>query len=199
MIRTKFDETRDQRIAIESGADLALMCRAPGCPNRWSVDGPQGRCCSAHAWVSDGQWPQITAQQQDAETQRAWDRQQPQARDRQESLTRQQKVALLQSVRGMFKGSSRGPREWAHELRRREQAGELLPQAVRDAWRSAIGAHGVLDTAKAGGEVSSEDITEALQITGDIGWPDQLDIPAFDEPGMSEDYAPARVSTPEAA
>lgn len=199
MSRMKFDDARDQRIATESGADLALMCRAPGCPNRWSVESAQGRCCSAHAWASEAQWPQITAQQQDAETQRAWERQQPAQTERAVSLTRQQKVALLQSVRGMCKGSNRGPREWAHELRRREQAGELLTQAARDAWRAAVSAHGVLDTARAGGNVSIEDITEALQMTGDIGWPDRLDIPAFDEFDASPISARARVSTKEAA
>lgn len=63
--------SRDQRIADEAHADLSLLCGATGCPNRWSVDAGNGRLCSAHAWVGRHLWPQITHEQQDAETDRA--------------------------------------------------------------------------------------------------------------------------------
>ena len=41
-----------------------LMCRAEGCPNRWSVNA-EGRhnLCSAHAWSSPHLWPMVTQEQ----------------------------------------------------------------------------------------------------------------------------------------
>ncbi|OWQ92015.1 hypothetical protein CDN99_06565 [Roseateles aquatilis] len=41
--------------------DRSLMCRAVGCPLRWSVNG-EGRVhlCSAHAWADPKDWPRIT-------------------------------------------------------------------------------------------------------------------------------------------
>jgi hypothetical protein len=71
MARKAFDEARDQRIANEAGGDKALMCCALRCPNRWSVDGERGKCCSAHAWSDHKLWPQITQEQLDAESDRA--------------------------------------------------------------------------------------------------------------------------------
>lgn len=45
----------------DSKAEKALMCRAEGCPLRWSVN-TDGRVhlCSAHAWNEPHRWPQIT-------------------------------------------------------------------------------------------------------------------------------------------
>lgn len=71
MARKAFDEARDQRIANDSATDKSLMCCAMRCPNRWSVDAGNGRCCSAHAWSDRHLWPQITQEQLDAETERA--------------------------------------------------------------------------------------------------------------------------------
>ena len=68
---TRPTRTADQRIADEVAVDHALMCSASGCPNRWSVDAGNGRACGAHAFASLHLWPQITAEQQDAETERA--------------------------------------------------------------------------------------------------------------------------------
>lgn len=39
-----------------------------------------------------------------------------------------------------------GPKAWAHALRRREEAGEKLTQAQRDAWRGALQAPAVATT-----------------------------------------------------
>lgn len=63
---------RDERVADDATVPTGLMCAASGCPNRWSVDGGGMRCCSAHAWAETREWPRITAQQQDAETDRAY-------------------------------------------------------------------------------------------------------------------------------
>ena len=71
MKRTAFDENRDQRVAEEAGADQRLMCCAHGCPNRWSVDIGK-RMCSAHYAADPIEWPAVTQQQIDAQTDRAY-------------------------------------------------------------------------------------------------------------------------------
>jgi len=183
MKRSAFDNTRDQIAAdredFAKGYTPELMCAAQGCPNRWSVDAGQGRCCSAHAWASRGQWPEITQQQQWDETERA--------RQRGESkpapampLTRAEKVEILAQLRGLFT-QPRDPKAWAHALQRREAAGERLSDVQRSAWRAAVSPHAVLDWAKDGENVPAHDITRALQLTGDIPWPYRHDVPAFDE------------------
>ena len=74
-----------------------------------------------------------------------------------------------------------GPKAWAHALRAREERGEPLSPAQRAMWRSAISSHDVLDRVKDGDNVPEPQITRALQLTGDIPWPDRHDVPAFDE------------------
>lgn len=174
--------TRDQRIAEDSFAERDLMCRAEGCPNRWAVDSSQGRCCSAHAWASVSQWPQITEQQLATETERAFRRQGSTRPEQSMRMTRAEKLTLLHRMRGAFVGADAGPRSWAEALRSREESGEVLTQAQRECWRAALKAHHILDRAKAGAAVPTEDIDAALLITGDMPWPDRVDIPAFDEP-----------------
>ena len=44
----------------ESHAEQSLMCRAHGCPLKWSVQTGDVTACSFHAWVDVGQWPRIT-------------------------------------------------------------------------------------------------------------------------------------------
>lgn len=130
---------RDRAIANEAGGGLerSLTCGAAGCPNRWSVDAGSGRLCSAHAWVDRKQWPQITQEQQDAETDRALDhateRFQPQAAP----LSREEKRAILTKLRCI--GQPEHPKAWAEALRVREESGERLTQAQRAMWRAAIG------------------------------------------------------------
>jgi hypothetical protein len=72
--QTAFERAVDQRVADESTSYDPLMCRAKGCPNRWSVDsGDRGvnHLCSAHAWSDSRDWPQITQAQNDLATDRA--------------------------------------------------------------------------------------------------------------------------------
>lgn len=57
----------DQFNAGEVGYTPDLMCRAQGCPNRWSIDAEgRNKLCSAHAWSDPHLWPRITQEQMDA-------------------------------------------------------------------------------------------------------------------------------------
>lgn len=130
---------RDQRIADETlQHDGALMCRVGGCPNPWSIDGPNGRCCSAHAWAQPHQWGRITDEQLDAQARRAMraaadDERKP----RQRPLSTEAKRAIGQKLRLAIR--QQGGRQWAHNLRDREQRGERLTEAQRSMWREALG------------------------------------------------------------
>lgn len=182
--RTYSSRARDQRVADDVEQDRTLMCQASGCPNRWSVDAGKGRLCSAHAWAERHQWPQITQEQHDAETARALAAAAGPARTIRH-FSQADKRKVLQGLRRAL-GPRENPREWAHRLREREQRGEQLSQAQRDMWRSVLGAHGVLDAARAGASIAEPQITAALMATGDIPWPDQRDVPVFDpDPGMA--------------
>ena len=122
-------QRRDQRTAADTPqADTRdLMCRADYCPNRWSVDGGRGRCCSAHAWASTHRWPEITREQQDAETERAWRQANPPPAP--EPMPQEARRAALQELRAALAGADKpNPKAWAHNLRRylRENGG-ILP------------------------------------------------------------------------
>jgi len=162
---------RDQRIADETGIAQALMCTAHGCPNRWSVDAGNGKLCSAHAWVEPHLWPQISQEQQDAETERAWEASKAGPKPEVRHWSKAEKVAVLRELRTLFTGQTKHPRAWAFALRDREQRGEKLSIAQREMWRAAIGAHAVLDSAVEGADIPAARITDALQHTGDIPWP----------------------------
>lgn len=102
------------------------------------------------------------------------------------ALTREERAAVMRKTRiGMKRigQQSSNPRQWAHDLKARENAGERLSIALHLAWRSALGAHAVLDAVRGGLDAPTERITEALQTTGDIPWPDRDVVPAFDEEG----------------
>jgi hypothetical protein len=72
MKRNSFDDRRDKQTANESYEDRDLLCKAPGCPNRWSVSvGGGPGYCSAHAWAHPSRWSGITEQQQWNQTERA--------------------------------------------------------------------------------------------------------------------------------
>jgi hypothetical protein len=58
--RTVFDENRDRQIADEVNADRQTMCKAPGCPSRWSVDFGTGRLCSVHSRADRRDWDRVT-------------------------------------------------------------------------------------------------------------------------------------------
>jgi hypothetical protein len=105
----------------------SLRCNANGCPNRWSVDMGNGRLCSWHDRAAKHQWPQITQEAIEAETDRA--RAQPLAPP-DAVLTRAEKIALLERLRRLVSGPD-NRHEWAHRLRSRRARGERLSPAQR--------------------------------------------------------------------
>lgn len=135
-----FRKAQDQHIVNDNEAEQALMCSAHGCPNRWSVDGPSGRCCSAHAGAPTGQWPVITAQQDAAATQRAFlASQKGESGDAPAHRTRpaspDEREAIARALQGGAK--ARGV-QWAKRLLVREGKGERLTLAQREMWRDAL-------------------------------------------------------------
>ena len=55
-------KARNSRVdeSESSGPDASLMCRAHGCPMRWSVMFGDVKACSYHAWTEPREWPAIT-------------------------------------------------------------------------------------------------------------------------------------------
>lgn len=138
MKRSAFDERRDQHTADHHearGYTSDLMCMAHGCPNRWSYDAGAGRMCSAHASVSDRMlWPQVTQEQQDAETDRARARGEP--KPPQHRYTHAEKSEILRKLVRI--GTPEHPKAWAYALKAREERGDRLTQAQRTMWREAV-------------------------------------------------------------
>lgn len=146
MKRYTFDERNDPREASSAIDDRSLMCQAKGCPNRWAVDFGEGRLCSAHSRSASHLWPQITQEQLDAETDRAWQRSQRFEPPPVPPMSRADKRAALSHLASVGAQLGRiNPRDWAHALRDRERAGERLTDLQRKSWRSVIGTHQDLD------------------------------------------------------
>jgi len=131
--RSAFDERRDQHTADDIGIEKHLMCRAKGCPNRWSTD--IGHVCSWHYRAAPHQWPQITQEQIDAEADRALAA--AAGRAPVQPLSREQKTEILQKLLGIAKSTP--SKQWAHVLKARELRGDRLSPAQREMWREAIG------------------------------------------------------------
>lgn len=58
-------KSKNRRVDEDADAgapDRSLMCRANGCPNRWSVQTGDVTACSYHAWEDPKEWPRITEQ-----------------------------------------------------------------------------------------------------------------------------------------
>lgn len=137
MKRTAFDEHRDQKVAEDygpRGCHPDLMCAAHNCPNRWSVDGGNGRLCSAHAWAERHEWPLISEQQQWDETERA--RMNGIGRPRMHAPTQDEKVAILRGLAGAMakmRLNHANPRAWVGRLQARAAAGEPMSAMQRHA------------------------------------------------------------------
>lgn len=133
---------RDEAIVDDTKAERALQCTAAGCPNRWAVDAGSGKLCSAHAWRDPRDWPRITQQLVDDETERAYRAgMDTQPMEPRAPLTREQKASLGQRIRAALqrmRDLAGGSRQWAHRLKAREQGGEKLTSAQRDMWRAAV-------------------------------------------------------------
>lgn len=130
----------DRRTADDEQAERVLMCSAHGCPNRWSVDGPNGRCCSAHAWEPSHRWPAITEAQQRAAEHRAFERTQrkawPEALQRVRAPTAEERAATSKAL--AIGGSKARGVQWAKRLLVREERGDSLTMAQREMWRDAL-------------------------------------------------------------
>lgn len=112
-----------------SNAYQALMCKAHGCPNRWSVDLGGGGMCSRHAWVDPSKWGQVTREMA-SEASLGY----PAAEVR--KVSESEKLEILRRLQNIGRNPSR---VWAEALREREQSGERLTPFQKSAWREALG------------------------------------------------------------
>lgn len=134
---SSYREKRDQRIANEVDQDQSLMCRAMGCPNRWSVSADSGACCSWHAWSDTRLWPQITQEQLDAAAERALRKAAQTTQPQPVPDVRRLRAALAKLADGL-RGATQNPKRWAWLLKAREESGESLTDHQRKAWREAL-------------------------------------------------------------
>lgn len=107
----------------------SLMCKAHGCPNRWSVDMGGGGLCSKHAWVDPSKWGQMTREMA-SEASLGY----PTAAVRE--LTKNDKLEILRRLQDIGRNPSK---IWAEALREREKSGERLTPFQKSAWREALG------------------------------------------------------------
>lgn len=134
---SSYREKRDQRIADDHTQDSALMCRANGCPNHWSVSAENGACCSAHAWSDARYWPQITQEQLDAAADRAL-RKAAQMHQPEPVPDVRRLRAELAKLGNAMRGATQNPKRWAWLIKAREERGEKLNDHQAKAWREAI-------------------------------------------------------------
>lgn len=106
------------------------MCQAHGCPNRWSINDGKGKLCRWHHAAEPMDWPGITDQLR---------RGIEPVVQRQES--QQVNTDRLRGVMSEFRsfGKARADKSWAYKLKEREESGEHLNIAQRNAWRAALG------------------------------------------------------------
>lgn len=121
--------------------EARLMCQAHGCPNRWAVDAGNGRLCSPHAWAARPLWPQITQEQVDAETERAFRNANRPLQPAEHPKPDPQRLAAALAKLAQPKD----PIGWAKRLRwcEEQRAGRLpngqpMTEFQRDAWRRVL-------------------------------------------------------------
>lgn len=140
MKRSAFETKRDQAVADAEGVPVGFthefMCRASGCPNRWAVDNGASRLCSAHATAEPKRWPEITQIEIWNETERA--RHRGEAEAWQAELDKAEVADGLRQLSTKLHGNGGDPKAWARVLKAREEAGEQLGRAQREAWRVAL-------------------------------------------------------------
>jgi len=118
-----------------SAPPSTLRCNAHGCPHRRTVRTELGQLCSAHAAAPPHEWPALTAHLQHLAERGQRAAPPPAARAVIHDPERLRRAAAVLQAR--MSGAA-GSREWAYRLREREQRGERLSKAQRDAWRAAI-------------------------------------------------------------
>lgn len=92
-----------------------LMCSAHGCPQRWSVEGGNGRLCSYHAWEPSQNWPRIT---QDLQSLGPW------------RLEKEREPVVYDK--------NTDPRASWYRLKRIDEAGIRLNQTVQEMYKRAL-------------------------------------------------------------
>ena len=123
----KFDKAEQQEDSYSP-----LMCKAHGCPNRWSVDLGGGGLCSRHAWVDASKWGQVT---QEMASETSFGAPAEMVRE----LSKSDKLEILRRLQNLGRNPNR---VWAEALREREQSGERLTPFQKSAWREALGVRG---------------------------------------------------------
>lgn len=126
----------------DTNVEARLMCQANGCPNRWAVDAGGGRLCSAHQWASRPLWPQVTQEQQDAETDRAFRNAnrptEPVEHPRRDPARLAAALAKLAQQKDSLAWAKR--LRWCEEKRAgRLPNGTPMTEFQRQAWRQALG------------------------------------------------------------
>jgi hypothetical protein len=118
------------------------MCAAKGCPNRWSLSiGGEKGTCSAHAWALPREWPEITRQLLDGETDRALRNAVAESQPAPRPLGRIERQQLMHRLRTMGSGQvgRRQGKAWAEELQQRHARGEKQTPAQVECWQGALG------------------------------------------------------------
>lgn len=123
MTYPKFDNNGQQEDSRSS-----LMCKAHGCPNRWSVDLGGGGLCSRHAWVDPSKWGQVT-REMSSEASLGY------PSEVVKELSQNEKLESLRRLQNI--GRNPGL-VWAEALREREKSGERLTPFQRAAWKEAL-------------------------------------------------------------
>ena len=132
--RSSFDSFVDRKVADDFLGDTGLNCTAHGCPNRWSFDAGT-KLCTAHAADQPHDWARVTAEQLDAQTERAVRR--PAQPTPIRPMSKAEKVATLRNLADVFK--AKPARGWIADLQAKKDAGQYLTHAQRTMLRDATG------------------------------------------------------------
>lgn len=117
-------------VEAENSEIQQTMCQAHGCPNRWMINDAKGRLCRWHHYAEPMDWPSITSQ---LRLGLAPTTPKPQPMAPSDSNRVRTAMAEFKSF-----GSGRADKTWAYRLKEREEAGERLSVAQRNAWRTAL-------------------------------------------------------------
>lgn len=145
--RNRFQESEsDEQIAAGASRNRALYCSADGCNALWSIDGPMGKCCSAHAWKPTSQWKHITREVNGIITDIAAtpkdERHTPDGSSERTPLDFKNDPLAESLGRLLVKGNGNamftGSTAWAHALKRCDEAGMKLTPAQREAYKAVV-------------------------------------------------------------
>lgn len=144
--RIRKERENDSQVAEGAVRQRALYCCADGCNALWSVEGPMGKCCSAHAWKQPKDWKHITREVNSIITDIA-------ATPPEDRITvdgtsertpldfKRDPIAstlatMLQPGQGTAIGT--GSKAWAYALQRCDEAGMKLTPTQREAYKAVV-------------------------------------------------------------